>query len=104
MDVEDMDEYKQPDTEDKIKVTLSGNYEQFKAIKKTKKYKKMIKDGVKVVFKPKKLDVDVINEGKKETTSFREILGGLILKEKDQYLTNAYDFIVGEKLSFSNIK
>jgi len=104
MDVEDMDEYNQPNTEDKIKVTLSGNYEQFKAIKKTKKYKKMIKDGVKVVFKPKKLDVDVINEDKKETTSFRQILDGLILKEKDQYLTNAYDFIIGKKISFSNIK
>ena len=40
MDVEDIDSYECPDTEDKIKVTVSGNYEQFKALKKTKKIQK----------------------------------------------------------------
>jgi DNA repair exonuclease SbcCD nuclease subunit len=97
MDVEDVEEYTLPDTKDKIKVTLTGSYEQFKALKRTKKYKKLVKSGTKVVFKPKKLVHKEI-----EATggaSFKTILNRLVLDEKDPYLTQAYELIVNEKKS-----
>ena len=56
MDVEDIDDFIAPETEDKIKVTVSGVYDQFKAFKKTKKYKEILDKGVKVVFKPKRIE------------------------------------------------
>ena len=57
MDVDDIDDYVVSETEDKIKVTVSGVYDQFKAFKKTKKYKKMIEKGVKITFKAKRLEL-----------------------------------------------
>ena len=45
MEVEDLQNYQIPETDDKIKVTLTGSYEQFKAIKKTKKYKTLLRKG-----------------------------------------------------------
>ena len=37
MNIENIDNYEIPETNDKIKITLNGNYEEFKAIKKDKK-------------------------------------------------------------------
>ena len=39
MDVEDIENYSVPDTQDKIKVTITGSYEQFKALKRPKSTK-----------------------------------------------------------------
>lgn len=100
MNVEDIDTYATPETEDKLKVSLTGSYEQFKALKKTKKYKDLVKGGIKVVFKPKKLskqEVSHLEVGQGDGTSFRTILDELIVKEKDPYLLQAYDLIVNEK-------
>jgi len=93
LDVEDIDSYKIKETKDKIKITVSGNYEQFKALKKTKKYKKIIKTGIKVVFKSKKLDETVQSEKLTVSDSinpFDLILKELIDKENDKYLTDIY--------------
>lgn len=109
MDVEDIDNYEAPITDDKIKVTLSGNYDQFKALKKTKKYKKLLEKGIKVIFKPKKLEkkkkefdengeeVEVVDEIQSSGTDFQTILGSIITDQKDPYLTQAYELIVNEK-------
>jgi DNA repair exonuclease SbcCD nuclease subunit len=112
MDVEDIETYKPPTTDDKIKVTLTGNYEQFKALKKTAKYKKMLEDGLKVVFKPKKLsktvengkeeDSDSLNNEKGEDpivtgTDFMGILNDIVAEQKDPYLSQAYELIVNGK-------
>ena len=100
MDVEDVEEYTLPDTKDKIKVTLTGSYEQFKALKRTKKYKTLVKSGTKVVFKPKKLVQQEIEDTEaKGRVSFKTILSKLVLDEKDPYLTQAYELIVNEKKS-----
>jgi DNA repair exonuclease SbcCD nuclease subunit len=100
MDVEDIDDYTPPSTEDKVKVTLTGSYEQFKALKRTKKYKSLIKSGTKVVFKPKKLVYkEIAPEEHKDGTSFSSILNRLILNEKDPYLNQAYELVVNEKES-----
>jgi DNA repair exonuclease SbcCD nuclease subunit len=109
LDVEDIETYKAPQTEDQIKVTLTGNYEQFKALKKTEKYKKLMDDGLKVVFKPKKID-NTKNTSDKEKvtgddenntvtsgTGFKDILNDIILEQKNPYLTQAYELIINGK-------
>jgi hypothetical protein len=98
MDVENIDSYELPDTEDKIKITVSGVYDEFKALKKTKKYKKLINDGIKIVFKPKKID----NEKKMldtivDETEFVTILGEIINQEKNSYLYETYELVVNNK-------
>ena len=102
MDVEDLDDYKVPDTEDKIKVTLSGSYEQFKALKKTKKYKSLLKEGIKVVFKPRKLTQEKEVKGVHQGTSFMSILNQLILNEKDPHLMQVYDLVINKKKTSVN--
>jgi DNA repair exonuclease SbcCD nuclease subunit len=99
IDVEDVENYSIPDTSDKIKVTITGSYEQFKALKKTKKYKDMVKKGdTKIVFKPKKLiNEEIDTEHTKEKRTFKSILDNLILEEKNNYLTQAYELIVNER-------
>ena len=102
MDVDDIEDYQVPESEDSIKVTLSGNYEQFKALKKTEKYKKLMNDGVKVVFKPKKIDmknekieVDEYKNG--DETDFNNILETIVTKKKDPYLLQVFELIINNK-------
>ena len=103
MDVEDLDTYKVPETEDTLKVTVSGNYDQFKALKKTKKYKNLLDKGVKVIFKPKKIKKDssqIETEDEKiisGSSSFQTILGSIINNQKDPYLVKAYELIINGK-------
>lgn len=103
MDVEDLDTYKVPETEDTLKVTVSGNYDQFKALKKTKKYKNLLDKGVKVIFKPKKIKKEssqIETEDEKiisGSSSFQTILGSIINNQKDPYLVKAYELIINGK-------
>ena len=95
MDVENVDDYELPDTDDKIKITVTGVYDQFKALKKTKKYKKMIKDGIKVVFKAKKIEHEtVVSENIVNETAFTTILSEIVNQQKDSYLYETYQLVV----------
>ena len=98
MDVENIDKYQIPETKDKIKITVSGGYDQFKALKKTKKYKNLINNGIKIIFKAKKIDhkIDIPQTVANETT-FTTILNGLINHEKDHYLYQTYELVVNNK-------
>jgi hypothetical protein len=127
MDVEDIIDYQVPETQDQIKLTLKGNFEQFKAIKKTQKYKKILEKGIKIVFKPKKIEkTKIIEEGKgeenenklgdelenenksenelenelvdtKQQLNFISILDRLISKEENQYLTETYELVLNRR-------
>lgn len=110
MDVEDIDNYSIPDTEDKVKVSVSGSYDQFKAFKKTKKYKNIIEKGVKIVFKPKKNAIKKHNESIKESCNnslteekdnedidFNTILLNIVNSEKNPYLLQAFELVVNNK-------
>ncbi len=103
IDVEDVDNYEVPITEDTLKVTVSGNYDQFKALKKTKKYKNLLDKGVKVIFKPKKLkkieNNSVLTEPEEKFggSDFQTILGAIVNDQKDPYLVRAYELIVNSK-------
>ena len=94
MDIENVDDYKIPETDDKIKITLTGGYDQFKALKKTKKYKKLIKDGIKIVFKPKNMEKSVKEPINSDNTSFLSILNDIVNQKKDNYLYESYELIV----------
>ena len=116
MDVEDIVNYQIPETHDQIKLTLKGNYEQFKSIKKTKAYKDMVQKGIKVVFKPKKIEKvsneelkkeheekvesserNTENESYKTKLNFISILEKLVLKEENQFLNETYESILNKK-------
>lgn len=99
MDVENLDEYEVPQTEDKIKVTVSGCYEEFKSIKKTKKYKQLISEGVKVVFKPKKRETEESKYADSGENDFVELLEKLVISEKNSELFNVYQTIFHNKIS-----
>lgn len=81
---------------DKVKLSISGNYNDFKSFKKTKKYKQLIKAGTKIVFKPTKLREELKKEPVDES-DFKKILSQLILKDKDPYLFQVYEKIVNKK-------
>ena len=95
MDVEDVYTYTKKQTNDKIKLTINGNYEEFKTFKKSQQYKQIVEDGTKVVFKHKKLNEI---QHKKVESSFNEILNNLILNEKDVGLYQAYDFVFNDSV------
>jgi DNA repair exonuclease SbcCD nuclease subunit len=102
--IEDIDdnEYELSDTGDKLKITISGVYEQFKSFRKTNKYKKMIKSGIKVVFKPKKISLENADDTMSNESNFKDVLSLLINKEKSPYLTQIYEEIINDKIMSPN--
>lgn len=97
LDVENIDEYDVPETEDKIKLTVSGVYDEFKAFKKTKKYKKLIKDGVKVVFKSKRINTKKDENKENHGNDFRSILKSLVDQQGNTYLYQAHELVLNNK-------
>ena len=76
------------DSNTTYKLTIKGKNEEFKAFKKSKKYKDIIKKGIKVVFKHAQVDVEmgVVDGGganDNNILSFDEILNKEIKKEKN---------------------
>jgi DNA repair exonuclease SbcCD nuclease subunit len=101
MDVSDISEFVvNTDSDDKLRITLSGDYDQFKAVKKTVKYKELIESGVKIVFNVTK-DEQHTNDHDSmadiSTTDFSKILLSMIVERKDVNLLNAYDHVVNQK-------
>jgi DNA repair exonuclease SbcCD nuclease subunit len=101
MNVDDVDTYVPPETNDKIKVTVSGEYEDFKALKKTARYKKLVEDGVKVVFKTTRAEKK-LKDGELEAQlggheDFQDILSELVTKKSDPFLYQSYQIVVHGK-------
>jgi DNA repair exonuclease SbcCD nuclease subunit len=84
--------------EDDIKITVSGSYDMFKIFRKSVKYKKILKDGRKLVFKAKKIDLleqeklhnDISQE---DNNNFHNVLEKLIKKESNNFLNECYECI-----------
>jgi len=117
IDVDDFDSFdinkNKNNDNDKVKVSVSGSYEEFKTLKKTKKYKDMVDNGnIQVVFKTKKKELKRIkehlseqienqknnNEDSNGTVSFQNILSEFIKNEKNPYLFETYEFVINNKL------
>lgn len=93
-DVQSINEVEIKKTDDKIKFSLTGDYEEFKAFKKTQKYREIVKSGTKVVFKPKKVKQEDALKETYEEKDFFKILSSLIHNEKDPHLFRVYEKIV----------
>jgi DNA repair exonuclease SbcCD nuclease subunit len=76
-------------TEDNIKLTLSGTNDEFKTFKKTKKYKELQKQNIKIVFKPKK-DKQI---NSKLDINFNNVLIKLIENQKNKYVREIFNQI-----------
>jgi DNA repair exonuclease SbcCD nuclease subunit len=95
MKVDEIDSHSFSESDDKVRITLSGGYDDFKALKKTTKYKEIIDKGVKVVFKPDNKEIKYEEEGNYTSDSdFHDILRGVVLKQNDRYLQCMYELIV----------
>tara|TARA_B110000438_G_scaffold288148_1_gene321256 strand:+ start:5022 stop:6023 length:1002 start_codon:yes stop_codon:yes gene_type:complete len=90
VDIENIDDYEVKDTKHKLKIKLSGNYEEFKTFKKSVKYKELSKKGVKISYKPKKVE-EKMNDI--DSSDFLKILHNLVIKEKNSYLLSDYNHI-----------
>jgi len=98
-DIDNIEKCKIPqDNGDKVKITVSGVYDDFKAFKKTKKYNELIKSGTKVVFKAKKIKEEEKEEVSFEEKDFGKILYNLILDTKNVQLYQQYEMIVNNKI------
>lgn len=100
----EMDDFELPRTNDNIKISLSGCYNEFKTFKKSAKYKEIIKLGIKIIFKPTKSDIQMKNSKLQEALkdigeqkSFGELIEMMITSEKDQYLYQVYNLIVNQQ-------
>lgn len=85
-----MEDLQLKDTEDQVKITLSGNYEEFKTFKKSKKYKEIISKGVKIVYKQKKIKTENLQITE---SSFDKILFELINQNSNKYLLSDYHHV-----------
>ena len=80
---------------------MTGVHDDFKAFKKTKKYKEIIKSGTKVVFKAKKIKEETKKESKEqninENQDFSSVLQNLVNSEENIYLLQSYEYVVNSK-------
>lgn len=106
-------------TKDKLRLTIKGEYEDFKSLKKTSKYKELVDNGIKIVFRnnvkiEKKEEKKEKEEGDEEDSkdgkddkeenkkdfknsienSFRELLRKLVEKENNKKLYFLYEKII----------
>lgn len=98
MDMDRIEEFKVREGEkDDIKISLTGNYDEFKAFKKGEVYKSLIEEGVKVVFKINKKEEEerqiVRNEISREG-EFKDILYNVSLSSGDKELLRLYELLV----------
>jgi len=101
-DTEKVSEINIPDSEDTIKLSISGEYEEFKTFKGTVKYKELTKKGVKIVFKQKRKEIKdkkeaLMNTLENNTNNFNDIIHQMVQNQKDSYLYEAYQLVVNSK-------
>ena len=88
IDIDNIHKYAPKNTTDKIKLTVSGSYEEFKVLKKTQKYKELLEEGVKIAFKPVLLEKNYNTQLK--NTDFLSILNTLVEEKKDENIYKIY--------------
>jgi DNA repair exonuclease SbcCD nuclease subunit len=98
LDISKIDDFKMKEGSDKIRLTITGDYDEFKSFKKTEKFKKLNEKGVKVVFRHKKIKKDKQEEKElKDINDFDNILSNLVGNSKNINLIRAYELIVNNK-------
>lgn len=100
--IEDVEKIDIERTDDKIKISVCGDHNEYKTFKKTKKYKELVSKGAKVIFKPKKIETQIKNENLKKViennttdlTNFKKIITELVAEKEDSYLYEVFELIV----------
>ena len=97
-------EIPEEDVNNKIKMSISGDYEEFKTFKKSKKYKQLIDKGVNVIFKPTRKEIKLKNEKIQESidknngsNDFKQILKESIQDIDNKYINETYELVVNNK-------
>ena len=101
LDINDAEKYVIPKTTDQIKISVSGDYEEFKQFKKSKKYKELISKEIKVIFKATKSDnkiknenlYKVIEENTTDLNNFSKIIAYMIKEQNDPYLEDVFKLL-----------
>lgn len=92
MDMESVEDYIVDKTKDnsKLKLTLTGNTEEFKTFKKTAKYQELVKNDIKVVFK----GVKVVNAiTKSDKVLFKDVLRDLLADCNNTFVMEFYNSV-----------
>lgn len=95
IDINELKSYEHIETKNSVKLKLEGTNEEFRSIKNTKKYKDLIKSGVKIVFK-QKLDSLVSNKSI-NCINFSSLLKETVKERNDLILTELYEEITLSK-------
>ncbi len=95
IETSEFNSYNLPITDDEIKLSISGTYEDFKAMKKTSKFKEMLKTGIKIVFRHTKGN-EMKSDEQNEVTDFEDILESLISAEQDPDLDEMWKIVNGK--------
>jgi hypothetical protein len=84
---------------EKVRMTISGKQDEFKAFKKSEKYKKLVNHGIKVVFRPDKIDElpSLAQEKVYGSNDFDEILKKLVDQANSKFVFEAYDYVIRQK-------
>ena len=101
LNMDSIETYELPVTNDDIKLSIRGSQEEFKAFKKTEKFKQLTKEA-KIVFKVEEAEAVRSDEGKKshdEGCDFKCILKGLVDSSNNPMLIQYFDIIVNNKLN-----
>jgi hypothetical protein len=94
MDMDKIEDFVPKETNDQLKLTISGSFDEFKTFKKTEKYKELTKNGTKVVFKAKK---EITNQKETTDTNFRDILFKLVSETKNKTLLEYYELVINNR-------
>lgn len=90
-DMDKIDKLEVKNTEDKLKITLKGSYDEFKSFKKTQKYRELSKKA-KIVFKTTKSAQKIAVDCKE--TDFSKILDDLVYQEKNSLVYKIHQKLV----------
>lgn len=102
-DVKELDTLELPENcPDKIKITVNGSVDEFKAFRKSKKFRQLTKAGAKVTFKSTKLEKARQAKAHQELVQVQEgnltdILLELVKKDQDVYLEQVYELVVNDR-------
>lgn len=91
MDMDNIEKFVPPENNNKLRLTLSGSYEELKVFRKSKQYKELIKKNIKVVYRP------TITNAKESTIvseNFYDILYTLVKNEKNARMLQLYNDII----------
>ncbi len=94
MDMDAIQTFQSPTAGDKLRITLSGTFEEFKVFKKGKKYKELVKKGVKVVYRRSMIEEN--NDARPSVENFYDVLRNLV--KDNSSMLDLYDAIIHDKI------